>query len=408
MVAKLKLFVAILAMFGFCHCAEFQAQSSNPINEKGASAIVQPGAWNTDAYLPLLRGKKVALMVNHSSLIGQTHLVDSLLSSGVQIAKIFAPEHGFRGDAADGEQIADGMDLATGLPVISLYGKKKKPTQADLDGIDLVIFDIQDVGVRFYTFTSALSYLMEACAEFNVPLMVLDRPNPLGFYVDGPVLEPAFKSYVGLHPIPVVYGMTIGEWAAMVNGEGWLENGVQCSLTIIPCENYDHNTRYELPVPPSPNLPNMRAVYLYPSLCFFEGTEISVGRGTAIPFQCFGAPQLQYGDFFFTPQPNAGSKYPPHKGQQCRGVDLSALPVDTLKNRTAIQLSYLLTAYNNYADKSSFFLETGYFEKLAGTAELRKQIKAGMTEHEIRNSWQPGINRFKKIRNKYLLYPDFE
>ncbi len=367
-----------------------------------------PGAWNLEEYLPVLKDKKVALMVNHSSLVGTTHLVDTLLNAGIQIEKIFAPEHGFRGTAADGEHISDGKDPRSGLPVISLYGKKKKPGKEDLDDIDMVVYDIQDVGVRFYTYTSALSYLMEACAEFDVPVMVLDRPNPLGFYIDGPLLEPAYKSYVGLHPVPIVYGMTIGEWATMVNGEGWLENGVSCSLTIIPCQNYDHTTRYELPLPPSPNLPNMRAVYLYPSLCFFEGTQISVGRGTDIPFQCYGAPDLQLGDFFFTPQPNAGSKYPPHQGEKCRGVDLSGLPTDSLKALNTIQLRYLLTAYKNYSDKSSFFLKTGYFEKLAGTAELRKQVQAGMPESAIRKSWQEALSSFKHIRKKYLLYPDFE
>ncbi|MAT54350.1 MAG: hypothetical protein CMN32_07685 [Saprospirales bacterium] len=408
MVVKLKIIVAILLAIPFSGCTQFHAQSNHRATKPTADQVVKPGAWNTEAYLPFLEGKKVALMVNHSSLIGETHLVDSLLSQGVQIVRIFAPEHGFRGDAADGEHIADGRDPRSGLPVISLYGKKKKPGKEELEDIDVVVFDIQDVGARFYTFTSALSYLMEACAEFKLPVMVLDRPNPLGFYIDGPVLEPEFQSYVGLHPVPVVYGMTIGEWASMVNGEGWLRDGIKCSLTVIECRNYDHNTRYELPVPPSPNLPNMRAIYLYPSLCFFEGTQISVGRGTDIPFQCFGAPDLEYGDFYFTPQPNAGSKYPPHRDEKCRGVDLSKMPLDSLRSQNRLNLSFLLTAYEHYSDKPSFFLKTGYFEKLAGTAELRKQLQAGMTESAIRASWKPGIDSFKQIRKKYLLYPDFE
>ncbi len=408
MVVKLKIFVAIFGALFFSASTCFQAQNKHIPPPHAAQTSVTPGAWRLEAYLPQLQHKKVALMVNHSSLVGDTHLVDTLLALGVNVEKIFAPEHGFRGDAADGEKISDGKDPSSGLPVISLYGKKRKPDPEDLEGIEMVVFDIQDVGVRFYTFTSALSYLMEACAESQVPVMVLDRPNPLGFYIDGPVLEPAFKSYVGLHPVPIVYGMTIGEWAAMVNGEGWLEGGVNCSLEVILCENYNHQTRYQLPVPPSPNLPNMRAVYLYPSLCFFEGTQISVGRGTDRPFQCFGAPGLDYGNHYFLPEPNAGSKYPPHQGEKCRGMDLSSLPVDSLKAQRFINLNYLLEAFHHYSDKAGFFLESGYFEKLAGTAKLRKQLLAGASESAIRKSWEKGIEDFKTIRAKYLLYPDFE
>lgn len=408
MVVKVKIYVALIVPLILSICKQLEYKRGNLSATASQKSMIMPGAWNIDSYKPLLINKKVALMVNHSSLVGNTHLVDTLLALGISVEKIFAPEHGFRGNTPDGEHIVSGKDPASGLPVISLYGKKIKPDKEDLEGIDMVVFDIQDVGVRFYTFTSALSYLMEACAEFKIPVLVLDRPNPLGFYIDGPVLESPFRSYVGLHPVPIVYGMTIGEWANMVNNEGWLKDGLRCSLTVIPCKNYDHNCRYELPVPPSPNLPNMRAVYLYPSLCFFEGTQISVGRGTDRPFQCFGAPELKVGGHYFTPVPNEASKYPPHEGKLCRGVDLSDVPIDSLKNRQSICLQYLLDAYQHYPDSASFFLKSGYFEKLAGTAELRKQIEKGFSEEEIRASWAEGLAAFKKVRSKYLLYPDFE
>ncbi len=370
--------------------------------------MVLPGASQMKSYLPLLQGKRVALMVNHSSLVGGVHLVDTLLSQGIQVVKIFAPEHGFRGDAPDGQVLTDGVDSRSGLPVISLYGRKKKASAEDLSNVDLVLFDIQDVGVRFYTFTSALSLMMEACAEHGKPLIVLDRPNPLGYYVDGPVLRPAFSSYVGLHPVPVVYGMTIGEWASMVNGEGWLSNGLRCDMKVIRCVGYDHEVRYQLPVRPSPNLPNMRAVYLYPSLAFFEGTQISVGRGTDRPFQVFGAPLLDTGDFYFTPRPNAASKYPPHEGERCRGFDLSNLPEQVLAAKKALDLQWLLLAYHHYREPEHFFLENRYFDKLAGTDSLRWQIENGWTEEQIRASWRADLDAFLKIRKKYLLYPDFQ
>lgn len=407
MVVKVNFFVSLSLVLFHLACPQPQVVQGDNAKEEVGNQIILPGAYRMEVYLPQLLGKKIALMVNHSSLVGQTHLVDTLLSSGVEVIKIFAPEHGFRGDAPDGWVLTDGVDERTGLPVISLYGKKKKASSADLADVDVVVFDIQDVGVRFYTYTSALSLMMEACAENGKLLILLDRPNPLGHYVDGPVLEPAFASYIGLHAVPVVYGMTIGEWANMVNGEGWLSNGVRCDLQIVPCSNYSHETLYELPVPPSPNLPNMRAVYLYPSLAFFEGTNISVGRGTSKPFQVIGAPLLDTGDYYFVPEPNAASKYPPHQGERCRGFDLSNLSEDELARRRTLDLSWLLLAYAHYREPAKFFLENNYFDKLAGTDSLRRQIQQGWTEEQIRASWQPALEKFLEKRKKYLLYPDF-
>ena len=365
-----------------------------------------PGAYCINEYQPMLKGKKVGLVANHTSLIKHTHLLDTLLTLKVNLVKVFGPEHGFRGDAPDGKEISNGTDSKTGVTIISLYGSHKKPTKQDLQDIDLMVFDIQDVGVRFYTYISTLTYVMEACAENNIPLVVLDRPNPNGFYVDGPVLEPAYASFVGLHPVPVVYGMTIGEYAAMVNGEKWLKCTPHCNLTVIKCKNYDHKSLYQLPEKPSPNLPDMQAVYLYPSLCFFEGTVVSVGRGTDKPFKVYGHPKYTGGNFSFTPQPIKGvSEDPPLKGQRCFGKNLE-LSAREITKRGKIQLSWLMDAYKNLGTKNDFF--TPYFEKLAGTNTLRQQILSGKSEPEIRKSWQPGLDTFKKIRKKYLLYPDFE
>ncbi len=367
-----------------------------------------PGAAQMEEYRTMLKGKKIALVVNHTSVIGSTHLVDTLFKTGLNLVKIFAPEHGFRGTASDGEQLQDGKDQKTGLPIISLYGKEKKPSPQHLQGVDLVVFDIQDVGARFYTFISTLSYVMEACAENNIPVLVLDRPNPNGHFVDGPVLKKAFSSFVGLHEVPVVYGMTIGEYARMANGEGWLANGIKCQLEVVPCKNYDHKTRYDLPIKPSPNLPNMTAILLYPSLCFFEGTVVSVGRGTSKQFQVIGAPKSNTGDFRFTPQPMEGANEPPQKGKECRGFDLSGLSVDSLFGLKKIDLHYLLEFYNDYPDKANFFLETAHFDALAGSKELKQQIMAGKNEAEIRAGWETGLSHFKEIRKEYLLYYDFE
>jgi len=376
--------------------------------EPQVSGQTVPAAERVGEYLPLLKGKRIAAVVNHTSMVGQRHLVDTLLKAGLNLVKIFAPEHGFRGAASDGEKIKDGKDPATGLPIISLYGDKKKPGSADLAGVDLVLFDIQDVGTRFYTYISTLAYVMEACAEHNVPLIVLDRPNPNGHYMDGPVLKKKYASFVGLHEVPVVYGMTIGEYARMVNGEGWLANGFKCQMEVVPCAGYDHRTQYDLPVKPSPNLPNMTAVLLYPSLCFFEGTVVSVGRGTDKQFQVMGAPGATVGDFTFTPQPRDGATNPPQQGKLCRGHDLSGLPVDTLRQQKQLNLGYLIDFYQSYPDKANFFLKTAHFDALAGSDELKKQIVAGKTEAEIRAGWQDGLRRFRALRKQYLLYYDFE
>jgi len=364
-----------------------------------------PAAHRLDAYLPLLKGKKVALVVNQTSLVGDTHLVDTLLKKKVDIAVIFAPEHGYRGKADAGEIIGDSLDGSTGLPVLSLYGKKKKPGRTDLHGADLIVFDIQDVGVRYYTYLSTLHYIMEAAAELAVPVLVLDRPNPNGHYVDGPILDPAYASFVGLHPVPVVYGMTIGEYAQMINGEGWLKNHNKCSLTVIPCAGYTHQSFYAPPVKPSPNLPDIRAILLYPSTCYFEGTTLSLGRGTDKQFQWIGHPALE-STFSFTPQPNEGAKEPPQNGKKCYGTDLSMLSVDEIRKWKKINLQWFLSFYRQMKEiNEPFFLETNFIDKLAGSDKLRLQLQAGASEEEIRASWQPDLATFKKIRENYLLYP---
>ena len=331
--------------------------------------------------------------------------MDTLLARKVNLVKLFCPEHGFRGQAEAGATIASGKDPLTGLPVVSLYGKNKKPTAEQLQGVDVVLFDLQDVGCRFYTYISTLHYVMEAAAENGVKVIVLDRPNPNGFYVDGPVLEPQYKSFVGMHPVPVVYGMTIGEYARMINGEKWLANGVQCDLTVIKLEGYTHETRYVLPVAPSPNLQTAEAVFLYPSLCLFEGTNVSVGRGTDHPFEMYGAPGMQSGDYRFTPRAIPGvSENPPFKGLECRGYLLHDIAAENLNNPGRLNLSYLLTAYRDCADKASFFLKNNFFDKLAGTDQLRKQLLVGANEEEIRASWEPDLEKFRHIREQYLLY----
>lgn len=364
------------------------------------------GAEQIDRYLPLLAGKRVAALVNQTSLVGNTHLVDTLLALGVDIRAIFAVEHGFRGTADAGEKVTDGKDARTGLPVRSLYGSKKKPTAAQLDSIDWVLFDIQDVGVRFYTYISSMHYVMEACAEQGVQLMVLDRPNPNGHYVDGPLLEPAQQSFVGMHPVPIVHGLTIGEYARMVNGEGWLANAAQCPLTVIPCAHYTHQTPYELPVKPSPNLPNMRAIYLYPSICFFEGTPVSLGRGTDTQFQVYGHPSFTKGNYSFTPVPMEGAKDPPQKGRLCKGFSLVERHPDSIRAVAKIDLSYLLDFYRDFPHKDSFFLKTLFFDKLAGNTTLRQQLIAGRSEAEIRATWAAPLATFRQKRKQYLLYPD--
>ncbi len=355
-----------------------------------------------EQYLPLLSGKKTALVVNHASVVNGTPLSDTLISLGVDVVKIFTPEHGYKGTAAEGKYVKDDSTSKNSLRIVSLYGVKRKPSAGDLSDVDIVVFDLQDVGVRFYTYISTMTLVMEACAQNGVPVVVLDRPNPNGFYVDGPVLEKKYKSFVGMHSVPVVYGMTIGEYALMVNGEGWLDKGIKCDLTVVEMLGYNHNLIVELPVKPSPNLPDWRSVYLYPSLGFFEGTVVSVGRGTDTPFQMYGHPLITYGDYFFVPKANEISSNPKLKNDTCRGELLTSYAGNFRKNPRQLNLNWLLKAYNDLKNRSEFF--NAYFIKLAGTPLLQKQIESGKTEKEIRKSWQPGLKKFKRIRKKYLLY----
>ena len=377
---------------------------------------IKTGAENFSSYLPLLKDKKVGIVTNQTGIISRLKinakavpqnttseltkesLVDFLLEKNINLQKIYAPEHGFRGTADAGELIKDGKDTKTGLPIISLYGDNKKPKPEQLKGIDVMVFDLQDVGARFYTYISSLHYVMEACAENNIPLIVLDRPNPNGGIIDGPILEKEFTSFVGMHPIPVLHGMTIGEYGKMINGEKWLKDGIQCNLTVIPCLNYTHEMVYSLPVKPSPNLPNDQSINLYASLCFFEGTNVSVGRGTEKQFQIYGSPFLAKTDFSFTPKPNLGAKDPMHNGKLCFGEDLSN---QNKVNR--LELKWLIKAYNSTADKKTFF--NSFFVKLAGTKKLHEQIEKGVSEAEIRKSWEKGLADFMTIRKKYVIYP---
>ena len=400
------------------------AKQNEILNQVQNDSIIIVGANQIESYLPLLNGKRVGVVANQTSVVFKnsidsillmdpetkevelekivnynTHLVDSLLSLNVDIKKVFAPEHGFRGTADAGEVVKDGIDTKTNLPIISLYGKNKKPSPEQLKDLDIVIFDIQDVGARFYTYISSLHYVMEACAEAGIPLIVFDRPNPNGHYIDGPILEMTHTSFVGMHPIPVVHGMTIGEYAQMINGEKWLANGVQCELTVFPIKNYNHNLSYSIPIYPSPNLPNDKSINLYPSLCFFEGTNVSAGRGTKFPFQIFGSPFLnpKLYDFKFTPEPNFGSKHPKHQDKLCYGKNLILS-----KSLKYLNLKWLIEAYNNTENKSEFF--NAFFTKLAGTKKLQQQIEAGLNEEGIKATWKTGLENFKKTRSKYLLY----
>lgn len=388
------------------------------INQEAQSNLVKTGAENYNFYLPLLVGKKVGVVTNQTGILNvetenivvedgtkeyqriftNQHLVDFFIERKIPVQKIYAPEHGFRGTADAGELIKDGKDTKTGLPIISLYGDNKKPKPEQLKGIDVMVFDLQDVGARFYTYISSLHYVMEACAENNIPLIVLDRPNPNGGIIDGPILEKEFTSFVGMHPIPVLHGMTIGEYAKMINGEKWLKNGIQCNLTVVPNLNYTHEMAYSLPVKPSPNLPNDQSINLYASLCFFEGTNVSVGRGTEKQFQIYGSPFFTKTDFSFIPKPNVGAKDPMHNGKLCYGEDLS-----TIQKVNRLELKWLIKAYNSTADKKAFF--NSFFVKLAGTKKLQEQIEKEVTETEIRKSWEKGLTDFITIRKKYLIYP---
>ncbi|WKN33002.1 DUF1343 domain-containing protein [Porifericola rhodea] len=377
------------------------------------SPEIIPAAWQTEKYLPILEGKNIAAVVNHTSHIGDTHLVDSLLAMGVQLKTIFAPEHGFRGEAGAGEHIQNSTDTKTGLPIISLYGKNKKPLPEQLKNIDLVIFDIQDVGARFYTYISTMHYVMEACAELGKEVLVLDRPNPNGYYVDGPVLEMEQQSFVGMHPIPVVHGLTVAELAQMINGEGWLEGGKECKLHIVEVKNYTHSDRYKLPIRPSPNLPNNQAINLYPSLCLFEGTVMSIGRGTEFPFQVVGYPDTTFSslgkdtDFSFVPEDVPGvAMDPKHEGERCYGLDLRESA-----HLSGFKLDYLISFYQQAStlgiSDEDFFRES-FFDLLAGTKKLRSQLTSGVEQAEIRQSWSADLEAYKSLRKKYLLYKDFE
>ena len=352
-------------------------------------------------FVDSLVGKRIAVVANQTSMVKSLHLVDTLLALKLNIVKVFSPEHGFRGDIDAGEKIDHSVDEKTCLPLYSLYGNNKKPSASQLEDVDIVIYDIQDVGVRFYTFISTLHYVMEACAENNKQLLVLDRPNPNGHYVDGPVLEPAYKSFVGMHPVPVVYGMTIGEYAMMINGEGWLSRSASCNLWIIPCKNYTHKTKYSLPVSPSPNLKSDEAISLYPSLCFFEATTVSVGRGTEKPFEVYGHPKFPSGSFSFTPIPQVGAKNPLHVNKTCTGYDLSK---KSMRRTYEINLNYLLLARDLLGDSTAFIDQANFFNRLAGTASLKEQILKGWSAREIRETWKPGLDKFLDIRKKYLLY----
>jgi len=363
-----------------------------------------------ELYLPLLKGRRVSIFANQTATVGSSHLVDTLLKAGIHISKIFSPEHGFRGDADAGEHVNSAVDPQTGIPIISLYGSKRKPSAADLADVDIMLFDIQDVGVRFYTYISSLQEYVESAIENHRPLIILDRPNPNGSYVDGPVLDKKFRSFVGMQPIPTVYGMTIGEYAKMLIGQHWLDTAANAAaadakVTIIPCKGYTHHSRYILPVKPSPNLPNMQSIYLYPSLCLFEGTAVSLGRGTDKPFQQFGHPSFPKNLYHFTPASLPGAKNPPLLNQTCYGYDLSNIDVHSV-TKGRLSLQWVIQAYKLFPDKEHFFLTGNFFNKLAGNDTLQQQIKDGLTEDQIRRSWQPALDNFKTIRKKYLLYAE--
>ncbi len=389
------LLLIVLIYFGFCQMSFAQNLDKN---------CFKTGADRPELYLPLLKNKTVAIVTNQTGLMSdKTFLVDFLVKNDIDIKTIFAPEHGFRGDADAGEHVKNGVDTKTGISIISLYGNNKKPKPEQLKGIDIVLFDIQDVGVRFYTYISTLTYVMEAAAENSLEVIVLDRPNPHDGYIDGPVLKNQWKSFVGMHNIPVVYGLTIGEYGKMVNGEKSLTDGIQAKYTVIPMQGYHKKQRYEISDKPSPNLPNDKSINLYPSLCFFEGTQVSVGRGTELPFQIYGSPWTKNLPFQFTPKPSAGAKDPFLNGKLCYGENLSEYPEDL----RVLNLEWLLKAYKNYRNsKQDFFLKNLFFDKLAGTDELRKQIIAGKTADQIKASWKSDLENFQEIRAKYVMYED--
>lgn len=378
----------------------FQACSQVPL--KNPPANFKIGAQRFELYVPSLKNKKIALVVNHTSIVGKTHLVDTLLAQGIHIVKIFAPEHGFRGTAADGEHVNNQVDTKTGIPLLSLYGRTRKPSPEMLADVDMVLFDIQDVGVRFYTYPTTMHYVMEACAENHKPMLLLDRPNPNGRFVDGPILQKNYRSMVGWNPVPVLHGLTMAELALMINGQGWLERGLKCDLQIVENEGYTHGMRYILPVGPSPNLPNQQAINLYASLCLFEAFEASVGRGTSMQFQVIGAKDPAFGTFSFVPEPRPGATSPPLNGVKCYGVDLRKVPAENM----GFSLKYVLQFWNKSKNKKAFLNNTSHFDRLAGSDSLRKQIVAGWTEKRIRTSWQKDLTTFKKLRERYRIYEE--
>ena len=366
---------------------------------------VKVGAERSEIYLPLLENKNVGLVINQTSVVDSVHLIDYLFEKGVNIKAIYAPEHGYKGNVERGEHFDGTTDPGTGIPVFSIYGTNRKPSPEMLEGIDVVVFDIQDVGVRFFTFISTLNMVMEACAENGIKVIVLDRPNPLGYYVDGPVLDPQFQSFVGLNPIPVIHGMTVGEYAKMVNGEGWLKDSIQCDMEVVKMENYTHATKYQLPVLPSPNLADMKSIYLYPSICLFEGANVNEGRGTYKPFQQFGAPYYTPKDFSYVPKSiPVLALHPKFEGETCYGYDLSGMTISELQDIKQLEIKYLIDFYNKSNDKENFF--TSFFDKLAGTDQLRLQIIEGKTEEQIRASWQEDLEKYKLMRKNYLLYDE--
>ena len=415
-----RMIVFFFAFFIACSSGEDQVTETTALALQEDSLVVEietplfcneevnVGAERMEEYLSILEGKNVGIIGNQSSLVNSVHLVDTLLLAGVNIVKVFSPEHGFRGNADAGEKVVDGKDPKSGLPIISLYGKHKKPTSEDLDGIDVLVFDLQDVGVRFYTYISTMSYAMEAAAENGVEFIVLDRPNPNGHFCDGPILKEGFESFIGLHPVPVVHGMTVGEYAQMVNGEGWLANGVKCDLNVVSCDGWDHTKFYEVPVKPSPNLPNATAIYCYPSLCLFEGTVVSIGRGTDFPFQVVGHPSFdQDSTFNFIPKPNEGASKPKLEGETCYGYDLRSDNIQELRKLRQFDLELLFEFYNQLGMGKNFFLSNNFIDLLYGSDELRVSMIAGAEPEDLYAKWDEELDGFIEIRSKYLLYEDF-
>lgn len=409
---KLKYFCFIIYVSFNLFYNNFSAQLSDSTNflnlDKNKQKVIV-GAQQIHHYLNYIKDKSIAIVGNQTSVVNNVHLVDTLLSLNVDVKMVFAPEHGFRGNADAGEKVLDGRDPISGLPIKSLYGSKnRKPSAELLKDIDVLIFDIQDVGVRFYTYISTMHYIMEACAEQNKLLIILDRPNPNGHYVDGPVLKIGNESFIGMHPVPIVHGMTVAEYAKMINGEGWLKAGVKCPLRIVTCQFYDHTTYYKLPIKPSPNLPNMKSIYLYPSLCLFEGTNVSIGRGTATPFQLYGSPFIHKTGFSFTPKPTFGAKNPKHNGEICFGYNLSLIDASSLEAQSRLNFDWVVKMWGLTNNKSDFFRKDGFFRLLTGDSKIRLMIENNKTSFEIWKSFQQEVKQFKHVRKKYLLYKDFE